>query len=77
MELPQPLAVQIERVQQLAEHVELGLGPGPVPHPHGTGVAPSAQMRQLALGQVVLAADAVHDLQRARFHEPARRRSWS
>ncbi len=38
----------------------------PLPTRTGAGVAPAAQVRQLALGEVVLAADPVHDLQRAR-----------
>ena len=65
VELAELLAVQVQRVEQLAVDVELGLAPGAVADPDRGGVAPAAQVRQLALGEVVLAADPVHDLQRA------------
>src|SRR5262249_42428222 len=45
--------------------VELGLRPGAVADAHRARVPPAAQVGQLALAEVVLAADAVHDLQRA------------
>ena len=64
MQLAELLAVEVQRVEQLAVDVELGLVPGAVADPHRARVAPAAQVRQLALGQVVLAADPVHDLQR-------------
>src|SRR2546430_2844541 len=64
VQLAELLAVEVERVQQLAVHVELRLAPGAVAHAHGPRVAPAGQVRQLALRQIVLAADAVHDLQR-------------
>ena len=65
MKVAQLVAVEIQRVEQLAVHVELRLPPGAVAHADWSGVAPAAQVRQLALTQVVLAADPVHDLQRA------------
>ena len=65
MQVAEPLAVEVQRVEQLAVDVELGLVPGAVADAHRARVAPAAQVRQLALGQVVLAADPVHDLQRA------------
>ena len=65
MQLAELLVVEVQRVEQLAVDVELGLAPGAVADPHGARVAPAAQVRELALGEVVLAADAVHDLQRA------------
>ena len=65
MQVAELLPVEVERVEQLAVDVELGLAPGAVAHAHGPALAPAAQVRQLALGQVVLAADPVHDLQRA------------
>src|SRR5215211_1828887 len=65
VQLAEPLPVEPEGVQQLAVDVELDLVPGPVADAHRRRVAPAAQMRQLALGEVVLAADPVHDLERA------------
>ena len=65
VELAELLAVQIQRVEQLAVDVELGLAPGAVADADRGRVAPAAQVGQLALGEVVLAADPVHDLQRA------------
>ena len=62
------------RVEQLAVDVELALVPRTVADPHGTAVPPSGEMRQLALGQVVLAADAEHDLQVAASLDLRRRR---
>src|SRR5439155_25595455 len=44
--------------------IELRLAPGAVADTHGLRFAPACEVRQFALGQVVLAADAVHDLQR-------------
>ena len=52
------------RVEQLAVHVELRLVPGAVADPDRRAVPPARQVRQGALGEVVLAADAEHDLQR-------------
>ena len=49
--------------EQLAVDVELALAPGPVADPNGNGLPPARQVGQLPLGQVVLAADAEHDLQ--------------
>ncbi len=65
VEVAELLAVEVDRVQQLAVDVELGLVPGAVADAHRARVAPAAQVRKLALGQVVLAADPVHDLKRA------------
>ena len=65
VELAELLAVQVQRVEQLAVDVELGLAPGAVADADRGRVAPAAQVGQLALGEVVLAADPVHDLQRA------------
>ena len=64
MQLAELLVVEVQRVEQLAVDVELCLAPGAVADPDGRRVAPPAQVRQLALGEVVLAADPVHDLQR-------------
>ena len=49
-------------VEQLAVDVELALVPRAVADAHRCAVAPAGQVRELALGQVVLAADAEHDL---------------
>ena len=65
VQLAEPLAVEVQRVEQLAVDVELDLVPRAVADAHGRRVAPAAQVLQRALGQVVLAADPVHDLQRA------------
>src|SRR6516225_701257 len=65
MQLSELLAVQVERVDQLSVDVELGLAPSAVADPDGSGVTPAAQVRQLALAEVVLAGDPVHDLQRS------------
>ena len=51
------------RVEQLAVDVELALAPRAVADPHRRAVAPARQVGQLPLGEVVLAADAEHDLQ--------------
>ncbi len=53
----------VDGVEQLAVDVGLVLVPGAVAHPYRSAAAPAVQVRQLALDQVVLAADAVHDLQ--------------
>src|SRR3954463_6801769 len=63
MQPPELLAVQVQGVQQLAVDVELCLAPGAVADAHWLRVAPAAQVRQLALGQVVLPAYPIHDLQ--------------
>ena len=56
----------VRGAEQLAVHVDLLLVPGAVAHPDGTAVPPSVQVRKFPLGQVVLAADAEHDLQARR-----------
>src|SRR5947208_15774811 len=71
VQLAELLAVEVQGIQQLAVDVELGLVPGSVADAYGGGVAPAAQVCKLALGEVVLARDAVHDLQRV----PAPRRA--
>ena len=53
----------VRGAEQLAVHVDLLLVPGAVADPHRTAVPPALQVRQFAFGQVVLAADAEHDLQ--------------
>ena len=63
--------------EQLAVDVDLALVPGAVADPHRPAVAPALEVRQLALGEVVLAADAEHDLQPARPARPRTRRPWS
>ena len=65
MEVAQVLAVEPQRVEQLAVDVELHLIPGAVADADRARLAPATQVRQLALREVVLTADAVHDLQRA------------
>ena len=50
-------------VQELAEHVELELAPGCVADADGPAVPPAREVGELALGEVVLAADAEHDLE--------------
>jgi hypothetical protein len=57
--------LQVQRVQELAVDVELDLVPGAVADANRRRVAPPAQVAEHALGEVVLAADPVHDLQRA------------
>ena len=57
------LGEPVRRVEQLAVDVELALVPRAVADPHRRAVAPARQVRELALGEVVLAADAEHDLQ--------------
>ena len=64
MQLAELLAVDVQRVEQLAVDVELRLAPGAVADAHGLRVAPAGEVWQLALAEVVLAADPVHDLQR-------------
>ena len=64
MEVAEPLVIEVERVEELAVDVELGLAPGAVADAHGRRVAPAAQVRELTLAEIVLAADAVHDLER-------------
>src|SRR5205085_4871736 len=56
-----------------AVDVELRLVPRAVADADRARVAPAAQVRERALGQVVLAADAVHDLQRSVARAAARR----
>lgn len=62
--LSQPLDVAAVGIEELAVDVELGLVPRPVAYPYGPAVAVAAKMRQLALGEVALAGDPVHDLER-------------
>ena len=50
-------------VEQLAVDVELALVPGAVADPHRGAVPPAAEVLQLPLGEIALAADAEHDLQ--------------
>ena len=52
------------RAEQLPVDVDLLLVPGAVAHPDRPAVPPAAQVGERPLGQVVLAADAEHDLQR-------------
>jgi hypothetical protein len=49
--------------EQLAVDVELRWSHAPLPTRTGRLSSPAPRWRQLALGQVVLAADAEHDLQ--------------
>ncbi len=63
----------VGRAEQLPVDVDLALVPGTVAHPHGAAVAPAREMAELALGEVVLAADAEHDLQVAAAADLARR----
>ena len=49
--------------EQLAVDVDLQLVPGAVAHSHRRAALPPLEVRKGALGQVVLAADAEHDLQ--------------
>ena len=53
----------VRGVEQLAVDVELALVPRAVADAHRRAVAPPGEVRQLALGEVALAADAEHDLQ--------------
>src|ERR1700694_2028520 len=64
MQLTELLPIAMERVQQLTVDVELSLRPGAVADSHGPRTAPALQMREFAFAEVVLSADAVHDLQR-------------
>jgi hypothetical protein len=73
MEVAELLAVEPEGVQELTVHVELHLGPRAVADPSRARVAPATQVPKLALGQVVLAADPVHDLERTLAGAPAGR----
>ncbi len=59
--VPQPVG----GVHELAVDVQLALIPRPVAHPNRPAVAPPAEVRQLPLAQVVLAADPEHDLELA------------
>ena len=51
------------RVQQLSVDVELPLLPCIVADSDRRAVAPPAQVRQLALGEITLATEAEHDLE--------------
>ena len=57
------LVEQIDRVQQLAVDVELQLVVGAVADPHRTRAHVAVEVIEHLLGQVLLAVDAVHDLQ--------------
>ena len=59
------LGVQVDRVQHGAEHVVLALVVGAVADAHGRRALIAAEVIERRLGEVFLAADAVHDLQRA------------
>ena len=74
MEIADPILVLVERVEQLAVDVELPLTPRSVADPDGRGIAPAPQVGELTLGQVVLAPDAVHDLERVGLTGTATRR---
>jgi hypothetical protein len=54
----------VQRGQEFAVDVVLGLSPGAVADPDRARPAPAAQVGQGPFGQVVLAPDPVHDLQR-------------
>ncbi len=60
--------------EQLAVDVELPLVPRAVPGAHRPAAAPAGQVAELALGQIVLAPDAEHDLQVAPAGHVGRRR---
>ena len=59
----QRLFVQVDRVEQGAPDVVLALVEGAVADPHRAGAAVAAEVVERALGQLLLAADPVHDLQ--------------
>ncbi len=64
MELTEPLLVEVQRVEQLTVDVELHLTPSAVADAHRARVAPTAQVSERALAEVVLTADPIHDLER-------------
>ena len=55
--------VQVDRVEQRAPDVVLALVVGAVADPHRLGPAVAAEVVERLLGQLLLAADPVHDLQ--------------
>src|SRR5579883_1799732 len=55
--------IQMDAVQHLAKHIQLFLLCRAIPNAHRAGACIAAQMRQLLLGQITFATDAVHDLQ--------------
>ena len=59
------LGVQVERVEHRAVDVVLALGPGVVSDPHRPRALVAGEVIERLLGQVALAGNAVHDLQRA------------
>ena len=59
------LGVQVDRVEHRAEDVVLALLVGAVADPHRRRALVAVEVRELGLVQVALAADPVHDLQRA------------
>ena len=60
---PQRFLVQVDRVEQRAPDVVLVLVVGAVADPHRSRPAVAPEVVEGALGQVLLAADPVHDLQ--------------
>ena len=56
------LEVQVDRVEQRTPDVVLLLRVRGVPDPYRTRVGISGQVVELVLGELLLAADAVHDL---------------
>src|SRR5215211_8264257 len=72
VEVAQLLPVEPERVEQLAVDVELNLVPCAVADPDRPRLPPPTQVGKLALGEVVLASDAVHDLERPLARAAAR-----
>src|SRR5215207_10791967 len=60
------LPVEPNRVEQLAEDVELKLGRSTVADPHRPRAAVALEVVELHFGEEALAADAVHDLKRLR-----------
>ena len=56
------LQVLVDAVEQHPPHVVLMLVPGAVAHPDRSGPVVAGQMVEGPLGEVALAADAVHDL---------------
>ena len=63
--VPVLLGVQVERVEHRAVDVVLALLVGVVADPHRARTLIAGEVVERLLGEVALAADAVHDLQRA------------
>src|SRR6266545_5382895 len=53
----------IDRIEELAVHVELPLVPRTVADPYRCAIAPTRQVGKLSFGEIVLSADSEHDLQ--------------